>query len=60
MNEDEKIIALLEDAIKAINNINPPRITAEQGSSSNATIHFLVQVLKLRVDEKYPRNLSGH
>ncbi|EAY2275274.1 hypothetical protein SQV56_000398 [Salmonella enterica] len=54
MNEDENIVNLLKDVIKAIDNINPPRITAEQESSCNATIHSLIKVLKLKADEKYP------
>ncbi|EAT0665979.1 hypothetical protein GIZ64_05040 [Salmonella enterica] len=54
MNEDENIVNLLKDVIKAIDNINPPRITDEQESSCNATIHSLIKVLKLKADEKYP------
>ncbi|EOD1192333.1 hypothetical protein ACFDWL_004816, partial [Salmonella enterica] len=54
MNEDEKIINLLKDTINALNNINPQRITADQESSCNATIHSLIKVLKLKADEKYP------
>ncbi|EBJ9221548.1 hypothetical protein D1W72_10170 [Salmonella enterica] len=54
MNEDEKIINLLKDTINALNSINPQRITADQESSCNATIHSLIKVLKLKADEKYP------
>lgn len=54
MNEDEKIISLLNGVLTALDGISEPRVVDINSDVYNSRIRDLVEQIKTKSEQKYP------